>query len=831
MAAREAVALAAGPKWEAPGPNLALGRPYVVSRAGKVLDYALTKDEGDKTQLTDGQFAPTEKQMWWFKPTVGWFMGTVGITIDLGEVRAIGGVGYNTENGPHAGVGWPPAILILVSEDGKEYRLAGELIGLSSKFGPPPAEGRHWFRTDELKVRGRFVQLAAQSGLFVFADEIEVYQGKPDYLKNPATGPVIENPVDYLSKNIMPYAVPARLAADAARGCAQAEALAASKAARRKTRAKLEELRLAALTPDFAPYDADFRAVAPLNPQHAQVFVALSKAYRAAGYPEFMPWQTNRWARQTPFDRPPVPGKSSVAGVALKVRMMQNERRGEAVNVANFGEDAKSAMVTFSGLPGGSRPAYLAVRQAEYVAMPSRPWDADALPAAESVEQGWRVSLPAGISRQLWLDFRTQDGACPAGTHKGELHVEVENGPKLAVPLELAVASARMPDRRAATVGVWDYAHGGSRGDPEGRVIKGYGLLETNVDAAIAHMRESGVDAVWAHIQWSDADVFPCWGKLLAFDEANNLVKPPNYGAFDRWIKSRPEARYYAILGGVADKWTGVAMGTEAFNQRLTAVMKHWAAHMKEIGLDPAKIVLCLFDEPGYSSAARLILGWGEPIRAAVPEFKFYVDPMFKPEYYTNPDVLKMFDLMDIVTPGTDYSYQNHGQAAVDFYESLRQKGKIMGFYSCAQNASEADATRYYRMQQWSCWKINKGGRESWAGFWCYADTRGNLPWNPLPCGRDRNWSPVYIDSKSVTDGKHWLAIFEGVQDYEYLLMLKDRLEELRKAGRQDETVVAAQKLLDDLPDEVIAAVKAGDIGACDAGRLRVLDTLEALGK
>jgi len=87
------------------------------------------------------------------------------------------------------------------------------------------------------------------------------------------------------------------------------------------------------------------------------------------------------------------------------------------------------------------------------------------------------------------------------------------------------------------------------------------------------------------------------------------------------------------------------------------------------------------------------------------------------------------------------------------------------------------------------------------------------------------------IDSKSVTDGKHWLAIFEGVQDYEYLLMLKDRLEELRRVGRQDETVAAAQKLLDELPDEVIAAVKAGDIAACDTGRLRVLDMLEALGK
>ena len=102
----------------------------------------------------------------------------------------------------------------------------------------------------------------------------------------------------------------------------------------------------------------------------------------------------------------------------------------------------------------------------------------------------------------------------------------------------------------------------------------------------------------------------------------------------------------------------------------------------------------------------------------------------------------------------------------------------------------------------------------------------------------------VYIDSKSVTDGKHWLAIFEGVNDYEYLLTLKNRIAEARKAGRNDEAVAAAEKLLAELPDEVIAAVRAGnepihsgtigtiklgDIDACDTARRRILDALESL--
>ena len=83
----------------------------------------------------------------------------------------------------------------MVSDDGKDFRLAGELVGLSSKFGPPPDEGRfrsrideynekivknplncalyqavdppHWFRTDELKTHARYVRLVMQSVILV----------------------------------------------------------------------------------------------------------------------------------------------------------------------------------------------------------------------------------------------------------------------------------------------------------------------------------------------------------------------------------------------------------------------------------------------------------------------------------------------------------------------------------------------------------------------------------------------------------------------------------------------------------------------------------------
>lgn len=97
---------------------------------------------------------------------------------------------------------------------------------------------------------------------------------------------------------------------------------------------------------------------------------------------------------------------------------------------------------------------------------------------------------------------------------------------------------------------------------------------------------------------------------------------------------------------------------------------------------------------------------------------------------------------------------------AVDFYETARQKGKTMGFYACAKKNSEGESTRYYRLQQWECWRISKGGAESWAGFWSYSDNRSARPWNQLAGGTGRNWCLAYLDDTSATGGKHWLAVF-----------------------------------------------------------------------
>jgi len=120
-------------------------------------NYRYCTDPGDATQLTDGKY--TEGHFWTQPTTVGWSgVAPVWITLDLGKVTPIIGCSYSTAAGI-AGVGWPRAILILVSDDGKTWFDAGDLVAHALKHGAPPDEGyaTYRFSASARQERTRFV--------------------------------------------------------------------------------------------------------------------------------------------------------------------------------------------------------------------------------------------------------------------------------------------------------------------------------------------------------------------------------------------------------------------------------------------------------------------------------------------------------------------------------------------------------------------------------------------------------------------------------------------------------------------------------------------------
>ena len=161
--------------------------------------YGLCTDPGDKTQLTDGVF--TVGYFWTQKTTVGW--GGAGsiplvITVDLGQVEPICGVGYNTGAGV-ADVHWPTGIRVLTSDDGKRWYVVGNLAEMDDTAKEPPAPdiyAIHRYATGRLQTRGRYVAFIHETDTYAFCDEVEVYRGT-HALPDKPQGRLVGTPEEY----------------------------------------------------------------------------------------------------------------------------------------------------------------------------------------------------------------------------------------------------------------------------------------------------------------------------------------------------------------------------------------------------------------------------------------------------------------------------------------------------------------------------------------------------------------------------------------------------------------------------------------------------------
>ena len=131
-------------------------------------------------------------------------------------------------------------------------------------------------------------------------------------------------------------------------------------------------------------------------------------------------------------------------------------------------------------------------------------------------------------------------------------------------------------------------------------------------------------------------------------------------------------------------------------------------------------------------------------------------------------------------------------------------------------------------MQAWECWAYEAVGTY----FWALSDTGNGSSWNEYTApGTD--YCPFFLDAETVTAGKHMEAIRESIQDFEYLVMLRDAIA---RAGESD-TAAAASVLLAELPGRVLDASRSKtqywneplDRDVADRARLEILDRLMEL--
>ena len=764
--------------------------------------YRLCKDDGDKTQLTDGQYSVG--YFWTQMSTVGWaHSNPVVITMDLGDDFPIRGISYNTAAGV-AGVQWPSTIQALISADGRAFYSLGNLVKLSEKNGTHPEEGYavHRYYTDELQTHGRFIKLLIDpNGPYCFIDEIEVHRGKDEWKKNPLPGEVIRYPMEYYKEDLFNAAVKRRMGLDLVsvqNVLDAAEIPAADRANFAKEIAAIERA-----IDELPEIDSKtFRGAFPFHAVHARVYAILGAFREVVGRPEIVAWPANPWDFLTTVELP-----EQTSSLKVEVAAMKGETRAGTFNLTNCSKRPLTATLEFEGIPGLNEPGNLSVHEVAWTDTHEGTAVAAALPEVAAAGGAYNISLPAGMARQVWLSITP--GNIPAGRHQGHIVVTGATKKPMRIPLSVRVFDMTFPEWPQLHVGGWDYTN----------ASKMYGVTPQNRIALIAHLQSRYVDSPWA-----TRGVMA----MGTFNDAGDFKDKPSTANFDQWVDLWPKARRYCVFNAVGGSIAGTKIGEPLFAKKVGNWIKFWVAHARTKGIEPDRLFLLLVDEPHRNEQDRIIVAWSRAIKAVEPKVVIWEDPTYRKPAEATPQLMSA---SDVLCPNRPMMLQE-GTLFADFYRKQREAGRRIEFYSCSGPSRLLDPYTYHRLQAWTCFQMGAEGTY----FWAFGDTGGGDSWNEY-LNRGRTFTPLFLGRDSVTPGKHMEAIRESVADFEYLSMLRQRVTEIEKGQPDHKLLAEAKRLLATAAGRVLKAEGATELGwratkdrtVADDVRIEIGELLEEL--
>jgi hypothetical protein len=256
------------------------------------------------------------------------------------------------------------------------------------------------------------------------------------------------------------------------------------------------------------------------------------------------------------------------------------------------------------------------------------------------------------------------------------------------------------------------------------------------------------------------------------YSSSGQLRSAPDTQRFENWLRDWPAARVYCVFLNVGSSSPNSLRGTPQFEQRVLEWANFWAAQARARGLRPGQLLLLLVDEPQRAAQNATLAEWARVLKRSALQARVWENPIHQ-ELSTLPaDVVAAIDVWS-----PDRNHFIEGDAAFrQFFRRQQQNGKTLHFYQCSGPATLLDPYSYYRLQAWTCWQWGATGEH----FWSFSDGGGTSSWNEYEQRQD-SYIPYFLDANGVTSGKHMEAIREGVQDYEYLVMLRARLLAARK--------------------------------------------------
>ena len=227
---------------------------------------------------------------------------------------------------------------------------------------------------------------------------------------------------------------------------------------------------------------------------------------------------------------------------------------------------------------------------------------------------------------------------------------------------------------------------------------------------------------------------------------------------------------------------------------------------MKHMGLRSEQFIMHPLDEPKTPEMYQQLLTFAQALKKVDTGIRLFNDPI---RDYVNTLSEKALSYCDIICPDSR-DLMLPGRDAVlrrKLIEKFRKAGKTVQVYSCDGPAKELDPISYHRYQMYLAAEMNMTGCHYWtfgpgialqASFDAYRTGRGV---------QFTDYLPFYSTPEGIFDAKHAQAIREGVQDYEYVTLIRKKIAEMRSKGKKS-IAAKVENTLNKILAEVSATIR-----------------------
>ncbi|HQE81529.1 MAG TPA: FG-GAP-like repeat-containing protein [Candidatus Hydrogenedentes bacterium] len=500
-----------------------------------------------------------------------------------------------------------------------------------------------------------------------------------------------------------------------------------------------------------------------------RALAAASSALAPSG--SFFAWEFCPWAYFDPGESLPTAEDRTEK---LEASLCIGEYESLALNLTNVCERSLDVRVLLSNQPApeGFVPlpaaACVELRRAVMVPEYQRAMVADALPL---LDQASIVNIAPFESQQLWITVNAKGLA--AGKYAAQVRLKsIEPDPtELLLPLELTVHDLALPRPRPLRFCMWAY-DGGPLGTDRPEVLS----------ALVEH----------------GATVFFGTCPQAQCDKDGNLTGPLDFTAHDESV-ARLSPHGFLLFVSPQGHLQGAPFLSEPWRKAFAAYVRAWASHMAELGVDPKLWALYPYDEPSapYAETTINLVEVAKLIREANPDVLIYADPTSG----TTMESVEMYKgLIDIWCPSSELL----SRLGSEMLPVAREHATEIWYYDAPGRAKTLSTLSHYRRWIWYAWNQGFTG----AGWWVFAHHGDADRWDG-PNTTGNFYATAYDSPHGVVTSRRWEATREGIEDYEYLYLLRGAIRDAEARGVAEGALAGFKKLLDEMPPSMEETLRA----------------------